>query len=87
MRAALTYPVILAVASGAVIMFLLTFVVPTFSKIYGDMEGELPVATRMLVAVTGRLAAKYEHKYGKPFHVESTGPLDQVLYGLSLTGR
>jgi type IV pilus assembly protein PilC len=54
-RAALTYPVILAVASGAVIVFLLTFVVPTFSKIYGDMEGELPVATRMLVAVTGRL--------------------------------
>ena len=54
-RAALTYPVILAVASGAVITFLLTFVVPTFTQIYGDMEGELPVATRMLVAVTARL--------------------------------
>lgn len=54
-RAALTYPVILAVASGAVIVFLLTFVVPTFTQIYGDMEGELPVATRMLVALTVRL--------------------------------
>jgi type IV pilus assembly protein PilC len=56
-RAALTYPVVLAVASGAVITFLLTFVVPTFSKIYGDMEAELPVATRLLIALTQRLQA------------------------------
>jgi len=54
-RGALTYPVILVVASGAVMVFLLTFVVPAFSQIYGDMEGELPVATRMLVAFTGRM--------------------------------
>lgn len=54
-RAALTYPAVLCLASGAVILFLLTFVVPTFSRIYGDLEAELPVATRMLVALTGRL--------------------------------
>jgi type IV pilus assembly protein PilC len=54
-RAALTYPAILAVASCAVITFLLTFVVPSFSQIYGDMQGELPLATRMLVAFTGRM--------------------------------
>jgi type IV pilus assembly protein PilC len=54
-RAALTYPAILCVASGAVITFLLTFVVPTFIRIYGDMEGELPMATRILVAAAGRL--------------------------------
>jgi type IV pilus assembly protein PilC len=54
-RAALTYPAILTVASGAVIVFLLTFVVPAFSQIYGDMQGELPIATRMLVALTGRM--------------------------------
>jgi type IV pilus assembly protein PilC len=54
-RAALTYPVILTVASGAVIVFLLTFVVPAFSQIYGDMGGELPLATRMLVTFTGRM--------------------------------
>lgn len=56
-RAALTYPVVLAVASGAVIIFLLTFVVPTFTRIYGDMEAELPVATRLLIALTQRLQA------------------------------
>ena len=55
LRAALTYPVILISASLAVILFLLTFVVPTFSRIYGDMDAELPAATRVLVTITGYL--------------------------------
>jgi type IV pilus assembly protein PilC len=55
LRAALTYPAILITASLAVIVFLLTFVVPTFSNIYGDMDAELPVATRILVGITGQL--------------------------------
>jgi type IV pilus assembly protein PilC len=55
LRAALTYPAILVTASLAVILFLLTFVVPTFSTIYGDMDAELPVATRILVGITGQL--------------------------------
>lgn len=54
-RAALTYPAILCLASLSVIIFLLTFVVPTFTKIYGDMDQELPVATRLLVMFTARL--------------------------------
>jgi type IV pilus assembly protein PilC len=54
-RAALTYPAILCVASLAVITFLLTYVVPTFTKIYGDMDKELPTPTRLLVAFTGQL--------------------------------
>lgn len=54
-RAALTYPAVLVVASAAIILFLLTFVVPTFTRIYGDMEAQLPVATRILVAVTADL--------------------------------
>jgi type IV pilus assembly protein PilC len=55
LRAALTYPAILFCASLAVIVFLLTFVVPTFSNIYGDMEADLPVATRLLVSITSEL--------------------------------
>lgn len=54
-RAALTYPALLCLASVAVTVFLLTYVVPTFTLIYGDMEAELPAATRLLVALTGRL--------------------------------
>jgi type IV pilus assembly protein PilC len=52
LRAALTYPAILSVASMAVIVFLLTYVVPTFTSIYGDMQAELPMATRVLLAIT-----------------------------------
>jgi type IV pilus assembly protein PilC len=55
LRAALTYPAILIAASLAVIVFLLTFVVPTFSRIYGDMDAELPAATRVLVVITGQV--------------------------------
>ena len=55
LRAALTYPLVLAITSGAVIVFLLTFVVPTFTRIYGDMEAELPIATRLLVGITQSL--------------------------------
>ncbi len=55
LRAALTYPAILITASCAVIVFLLTFVVPTFSRIYGDVDAELPVPTRVLLMITGHL--------------------------------
>jgi type IV pilus assembly protein PilC len=54
LRAALTYPVLLSVASAGVVTFLLTYVVPVFSKIYGDMDSELPAATRILLLVTAR---------------------------------
>jgi type IV pilus assembly protein PilC len=53
LRAALTYPVILIGTSLLVILFLLTYVVPTFTRIYGDMDAELPAATRILVTITG----------------------------------
>jgi type IV pilus assembly protein PilC len=54
-RAALTYPAVLCLASIAVTLFLLIYVVPTFTLIYGDMEAELPAATRLLVGLTGQL--------------------------------
>ena len=51
-RAALTYPAVLCAASASVVLFLLTYVVPTFTKIYGDAEAALPIATRLLVTAT-----------------------------------
>ncbi len=51
-RAALTYPAVLCAASASVVLFLLTYVVPTFTKIYGDAEAALPMATRLLVTAT-----------------------------------
>jgi len=34
--------------------------------------------------LTDRLARKYEKKYGKPFDVQATGPVDNVVFGYGL---
>jgi general secretion pathway protein F len=43
------YPILLFVVGGLVIMFLMLFVVPSFSHIYEDMGGDLPFMSRMLM--------------------------------------
>ena len=49
---ALFYPAILLGLTTAVVAFLLTVVVPTFSKIYQDFQAELPYPTQVLLALT-----------------------------------
>ncbi|MBL8466902.1 type II secretion system F family protein [Methyloversatilis discipulorum] len=48
--AAATYPVILLVVGMLVVLFLLVFVVPEFSKVYEDISTELPLASQWLLA-------------------------------------
>lgn len=48
--AAATYPAILVVVGLLVVMFLLAFVVPQFSKVYEDISTELPLASQWLLA-------------------------------------
>jgi general secretion pathway protein F len=43
------YPVLLAVVGSMVVMFLMLFVVPSFSHIYEDMGGDLPLMSRLLM--------------------------------------
>ncbi len=50
---ALLYPAMLLVLTIAVVIFLLTVVVPSFSQIYLDFEAQLPYATRLLLSFTG----------------------------------
>ncbi|MBI3006945.1 MAG: type II secretion system F family protein [candidate division NC10 bacterium] len=52
---ALMYPSALVVITGGVILFLLTFVVPTFSRIYADFGASLPLPTQALMATTERI--------------------------------
>lgn len=47
----LIYPTILIVLVFALILFLVTYVVPEFAKLYDTMESELPRPTQILVAV------------------------------------
>ena len=51
-RAALTYPAFMFVIGLGVLFFLLTFVVPTVTKIFADLGQALPWPTLILIAVS-----------------------------------
>jgi type II secretory pathway component PulF len=57
-RAALTYPIILAVLAAGILVFLLTFFIPRFSQMFAEFGGSLPALTRYIV-VTSELLVKY----------------------------
>lgn len=44
------YPALLIAVGGLVILFLLTYVVPRFSKVYEDLGNGLPLLTRLLMS-------------------------------------
>jgi len=54
----LLYPCVLIVLVVALIVFLVTYVVPNFAALYNSMEAKLPAATRILIAV-GTTARSY----------------------------
>jgi type IV pilus assembly protein PilC len=47
----LLYPAVLICLVIALIMFLVTYVVPNFASLYHSMQAQLPAATRMLIAI------------------------------------
>jgi len=52
------YPLLLMVVGGLIIVFLLGFVVPRFSRIYEDLHGDLPWLSRVMLE-WGRFAENY----------------------------
>lgn len=52
LKSALTYPIIVAVIAILVVGLLVTFVLPTFIDMIAGLGGELPLATRILMAIT-----------------------------------
>jgi len=48
----LTYPAALTGFTSLIIIFLISYVVPRFAKIYGDMGGDMPLPSRMLMALS-----------------------------------
>jgi type IV pilus assembly protein PilC len=52
-KGALTYPVVVMLIAVAVVVFLITFVLPSFEAIFKDMgDAKLPAPTRMLLALS-----------------------------------
>lgn len=51
-KSALTYPILLTVTGGASIVVLLTYVLPKFTAIFGDLGQALPTSTRILLGIS-----------------------------------
>jgi len=54
-KGALSYPVMLGVIALVVVAVMITFVMPTFIDLYGAFDVELPMATQILLDVSGWL--------------------------------
>ena len=57
-RSALTYPLVLIAASIAVVMFMMVWIVPTFSMIFDKAGVPLPLPTRLIVTFSLWVKAK-----------------------------
>ncbi|MFQ5665104.1 MAG: type II secretion system inner membrane protein GspF [Candidatus Binatia bacterium] len=54
-RSALTYPLLMGVVGSAILLFLLSYVVPKVTKLFSENQATLPLMTTVLLAVTGFL--------------------------------
>ena len=52
-KAALTYPIVVMAMAVVVVVFVLTFILPTFVGMFASMKVELPLLTRILLAISG----------------------------------
>lgn len=51
-KAAMTYPAIVIFMSLAILVFLILKVVPTFKSMFESLKGELPLPTKLLIAIS-----------------------------------
>ena len=54
-KSALTYPAIMGLVAISVVVFLLVFVIPTFTKMFGDVGLALPLPTQIVVGASNFL--------------------------------
>ena len=58
-KGAMAYPMILGLLSVVVVIFLLTFIMPTFTDMFEDSGVPLPAPTRMLLAISDLLTQRW----------------------------
>jgi type II secretory pathway component PulF len=51
-KAAMVYPIMLAIMMSCILVFLLTYFIPQFSKMFRDFGGTLPLLTQYIVGVS-----------------------------------
>jgi len=52
-RSALTYPILMAIVGSSILLFLLSYVVPTITKIFSENQANLPLMTTILLSISG----------------------------------
>jgi type IV pilus assembly protein PilC len=66
-KGAMIYPIVVASIAGAVTVFLLTFVIPTFKEIFSSFGAELPFVTQMLINLSDFLRKYFVFVAAFPF--------------------
>jgi general secretion pathway protein F len=59
MKAALVYPVFMAVIGSGILFILITYIVPNITKVFADMERVLPLPTRLLIQLSDFLRSSW----------------------------
>jgi general secretion pathway protein F len=55
LKAALVYPIFMAVIGTGILFFLVTYIVPNITRVFTDMERALPLPTRVLIIISDML--------------------------------
>lgn len=55
-KTAMTYPTILSIVAVSTVMFIMTFVMPTFIEMFETEDIQLPLATKILMGISGLLS-------------------------------
>ena len=61
-KGAMIYPLVVATAAGGIVTFIITFIIPTFKKMFaefGGMGAKLPVPTRILIGISDLVKTKW----------------------------
>lgn len=77
---ALTYPAVIAAVAVVVVTVLVTFVLPRFKTIFDELNGKLPLPTRILLAVSDFMSSYYL------FLIGGAVLLGIILYLVARTG-
>ena len=54
-KGAMTYPAIVLIVAGGATTFMLLFIIPTFAQMFADFGGELPLPTKIVLAMSNFL--------------------------------
>ncbi len=57
-KSAMMYPLVVGIIAGAVTIFLMVFVIPTFKNIFGGFGAELPFPTRVVIGISDFLKSQ-----------------------------